>query len=289
MRKTVNKQISVIKEHYDSLDDFARTIMSRKLNRVFVRETLASERRGDEHWSGTKSLKEALDLMKKGWDEPLKGLKKADVGNVESNMAIPKSRPRIGVVGFAPCVPNAIMGLPNSMIALERIPMKSKVLTIKYCIHVNAGHSAYEMIEAGKVMLRIINSLERKGYRVRLDVEFMSGSDHGENEIVNVSVNVKDWREQLDLKKLTFPLVNPAALRRIGFKWLETVPGLKSDDFSFGYSRPLANKKYDELMKFYKDHELLADNEYYVNVELIEECDGDAEKVMKRSGIAKGV
>lgn len=275
-------------EHFDSIEVFTKTIMQRKPNSVFKGKNLSSEK-GTESFTGSRSLQQALDIMKNGYEEPLAKIKKTmlDV-KAKSNTPVQKIRPTIGVVGFAPCVPNAIRGLPNSMISVDRVPMKSKVLTIMYSIGVNAATKTDEMIEAGTAVLKLINELELKGYRVRLNVEFI-GCYEGDREFASVTVNVKDWRQHIDLKKLAFPLVHPSALRRVAFRWLETVPNLSVEGFKWGYGKPKNNDGYDEAKDFYQKHGLCDEKTYYINVAMVQECDHDTRRMMEKCGIAQAV
>lgn len=275
-------------EKFDSIEVLERTIMKRKPNRVFESEKLSSEIKGNRGWAGTSSLQEALELMKNGYEEPLAKIKKEMVNvKAKSNTPVAKVRPTVGVVGFAPCVPNAIMGLPNSMIAVERVPMKSKILTIMYCVGVNCGTDADEIVKAGVAVLKMINTLELKGYRVKLEVELIGCEK--QNEFASVTVNVKDWRQHLDLKKLSFPLVHPSALRRIGFRWLETTPNLTEICFTRGYGTPKANDGYEKAKKFYVENGLCDDKTYYINIPMVKSCRYDIERMIEECGMAQMV
>lgn len=277
-----------IVENFDSIETLTRTIMKRKPNSVFENEKLASDEKGDSEWAGSSSLQEALDLMKNGYEEPLAQIKKEMINvKAKSNTPVAKVRPTVGVVGFAPCVPNAIMGLPNSMIAVERVPMKSKVLTIMYCIGVNAGTNASKIIKAGTAVLRMINTLELKGYRVKLEVELIGCEKR--REFASVTVNVKDWRQHLDLKKLSFPLIHPSALRRVGFRWLETTPNLTERQMSSGYGTPKANDGYENAKRFYIENGLCDDKTYYINIPMVVDCKYDVEKMIEKCGMAQMV
>lgn len=279
--------MKLVVENFDSLEVFTKTIMERKPNDVFRGRSLSSDD-GDVKFTGTNNLQEALELMKKGWEEPLADIKKS-AGDIKakSNTPVQKIRPTIGIVGYAPCVPNAIMGLPNSMIAVDRVPMKSKVLTVMYSIGVNCKVKRAAIIEAGVAVLKMVNDLELKGYRVKLKVELMGGT--GNSTLASVSVNVKDWRQHIDLKKLTFPMIHPSALRRVSFRWLETVPELNDNGFTCGYGTPINNKGYQKAKELYQKEGILDKDTYYINVDMVQQCDHDTKKMMEMCGMAQVV
>lgn len=281
------RKANLVVEKFDSIEVFTKTIMGRKPNKVFAGITLSSDERG-ESFSGTGSLVEALNVMKNGYVDPLDKIKKSmNSVQVKSNTPVAKVRPTVGVVGFAPCVPNAIMGLPNSMIAVERVPMKSKVLTIMYSIGVNWKVPQREIIDAGTAVLKMINDLELKGYRVKLTVELL-GTASG-NEFASCTVNVKDWRQHLDLKKLTFPLVHPSALRRVGLRWLETTPNLTQYGYTGGYGTPKANDGYESAKRFYEEQGILDKNTYYINIPMVRDCNYDTQRMLQKCGMAQVV
>ena len=85
---------------------------------------------GDKDFTGTKDYSEAIKLLQTGYNEAAKMLR-TDVKQKEkiqskyqqiTNHPIPHT----AVIGFIPCVPNAIMNIPNSMISVDRKPQKRK-------------------------------------------------------------------------------------------------------------------------------------------------------------------
>lgn len=275
--------MNIIRERYNSIHEFTHTILKRKNNRV-MRNERSSERK-DYEFTGTENMEEAIGLMENGYSEPLERIKKSiDKLKAKSNVNVQKARPSIGVVGYVPCVPNAILNLPYSMIKTDRVPTKIKVITMYYSVSVNAGTDKNTIIEAGVSILSILNELELHGYRVKLEVECIGAYTH--KEFASASINLKDWRENLDIKKLTFPLVHPSFFRRMGFKWLETVPKLSDDDYACGYGRPMSNKGYEEAREFYNKNGICDEKTYYLNVPLCEEEEFDIKRIMSRCGIA---
>ena len=271
-------------EKFSSLDAFSDSL-NRQVNKPFkAKNSLSSQKYDKECWSGTRTYTDALQLFNYGWTEKADEIRRdfAQFQKVhEATVSHTKSRPATAVVGFAPHVPNAILGLPNSMIYTERQPMKAKVVRIIYNMAMNAGTEAEDIMNTGLTVLKIAYSLERKGFRVRIDVNpFMSRRD---NETACCLVTVKDWRQPIDIKKVAFPIAHPAMFRRLGFKWLETTPDLKAQGFIYGYGSSLEAP--EDAKQVLKDCGELGDNDYFLNVRIAKKCKYDVIATAKAIGI----
>lgn len=270
-------------EQFDNLTLFARSL-DRKDNSVFAGETLASKKNGDGDWSGTDTFEEAMSLFNNGWTEKVeeirKGLVQFEKAN-ERNVSYQKNRPTTSVVGFTPHVPNAIMGLPNSMIMTERTPMKAKAVRIIYNMSMNCGTDARDILNAGLVVLKIAYSMEMKGYRVRIDA--LPFSANKSREEAACIVCVKDWRQHIDIKKVAFPIANPAMFRRLGFRWLETTPNLTDRGFRMGYGHAFEDD--DDEKRMLRNAGVLSDTDYYLNVPMAQKHGFNVDKVAEAIGI----
>lgn len=272
---------NVQKEYFDSINQFLSVINSRKNNEVMRGKD--SSRTGDSYFTGTRSYEEATKLLENGWDEVLPKIKAEFTTAVKHNEngAIDRRRTYNHVVGYAPNVPNAILGLPQSMINQKREPQKVKVISIVYAPDANCGTSADTFIKAGIVVLNIINRLELNGLRVRLMITPMDS--YSNETFISCTINVKDFREQLDLKKLAFPIANPSMLRRFGFKWLETFPKLREAGFACAYGKTISDEDShkDDMVKA----GIIKDSDYFLSLGKIEELRFDVQAVMQAAGI----
>jgi len=124
------------------------------------------------------------------------------------------------------------------------------------------------MITGGINFISLVNSLEKQGYSVKIDMISSFGTD---KTLSSMTVNVKEYGQKINLLKLTFPLVHPSMLRRVTFKWLETTLELKDKDFTRGYGIPLQH-----LMKYDLESEsnylkalnvIKGENTYYCNMD----------------------
>lgn len=163
------------------------------------------------------------------------------------------------VVGYAPIVPNAILGLPQSMINQTIVPKKIKVINVVF----NAGNPAMrdkkEVLEYGAKFVSYIMNLEKQGYRVRIDC-LLSFNDFVDDKHYILRVPVKNEHNPIDLKRICFPLTHPAMQRSIGFDWYERLP---EAEHICGYGREFCTERNEKrrnavLKKFLKS------NEYFV-------------------------
>lgn len=269
---------------YKGIDDLLRKIESRPVNTVFKDATLSSNSENAK-FSGTANYQEAVELFKSGWEDPVKDLKaEVKAANIRTNVTETKHRPRNSVVGYAPCVPAAILGLPESMIATERTPSKIKAVSIVHSVCANAATKTQEFLKAGAAVLKIVNDLELKGYRVQLDCEFDASVCGQETTVARF--RLKDWRQPLDLKKLTFPMAHASMLRRIGFRHTETHPGIKYSGWTGCYGRALSSDmNYKQQVAMYKKQGMLAENEFFITLDMAKKNGYDTEKIMKQAGM----
>ena len=273
-----------IYDEFESIEQMLRTLRNRTPNKVWAGKKLDSENEG-RGFSGTSSYEEAERLIRDGYIKPLEKIKRGVEVNAKGNVTR-KSTIINDVIGFAPCVPNAILGLPKSMIDMKTNTKKEKIISILYDATDSGGVCEGTFVKAGIAVLTIINSLEVQGYRVSLRVTFYNANTSSDKERTFASVNLKDWRQPLDLKKMTFPFCHPSMLRRIGFKWIETQPDLTESGYYGGYGRPLHRvKSNEEIIKGLKDNKLLRENEKYINIGICEGEDFDAQKIAKACGL----
>lgn len=217
-------------EKFDSIASFLKAIEFRQPREMFAggrSQASLDSSHSASRWTKTSSLTEAVDLIRSGWKEALPSFK----AHADKRPAVaPKRVIKTGVAGFIPHVPNAIIGLPNSMIYSKRIAQKAKTIEIIYNNSVTSDVTADTMVRAGAAVLACVKQLEADGYRVKLTASF-KGSCSSNNEYHIVSVALKNYGEGLDVQKLCFPLAHPSAMRRLGFRWFETCDRLTGRDY----------------------------------------------------------
>ena len=172
-----------IKEEFNSIRKMLGVIERRPNNTVMRNEH--SSDRDDYGFTHTHSYNEARGLLLNGWDGCLNEIKTA-LKAIQAGGTADRRKVTTGVVGYAPHVPNAILGVPNSMIMTEQKPKKQKVISILFDSTENAGTEANELAKAdieytGRYQLDA-SSLDRfalveVGYSHNIDEAMAQGDD----------------------------------------------------------------------------------------------------------------
>jgi len=197
---------------------------------------------GTKSFTETDSFEQALDMATNGWEEGYKKvLATLDQVKVNTNTKNHKFQEMISVDGYAPCVPRAIIGHPETMFQSHTIPFKHKVVDVFIQNANSCSVGADTIIKVGMVACNYINEIEAKGYRTNLySVESKTSGD----QTSIYTTKVKDSREQLSLKRVVFPLAHASMLRRIYFRVLETSDVNKSWSDGYGQPNDKAGKDY---------------------------------------------
>lgn len=270
MTKKLSKEMDYYIERFDSINELLTTINSRKENSVFC-DTYLHSQGNDFRFTGTYNYKEAVNLLVNGWDKHLGQVKnELRIGNVKGRTT--STRVKTDFVGYAPCVPRAIQGLPDAMFNSQRVTKKAPTVSLVYCAEVCHKVKTDTIINTGIKLLKMVNILENMGIKVQLDLSFAVGAQersiNSNRQICGVKICMKRYRDKLDIKKMIFPLVHPSMLRRIFFKYLETAPSITNDYFASGYGTPI---QYIENSEYRKEFfNIIADksnNEYVFTFE----------------------
>lgn len=237
-------------EEYNSISEFVQTINSRSQN---PNMTSVQSENGTYKFTGTNDYDEAENLLLHGWTEEseklnemlkLKALKERSVKNTYD------------VAGFQCSVPRYLQGIPTNMINQKVITKKQKVVTITKNISYSCKVPKQKIEQESIKVLQLVNSLEKQGYRVILNVTLITKSEN-ENVILCNKVRIKNASERLNLSKISFPMVHSSYLRRILFKWVETFE-YTTKQFNESYGFPVKCITFNDIIKNNKN-----DNEYF--------------------------
>ena len=267
-------------EKFNSIDEYVKTIGKRPVNKVFAGESLSSEKKGTSEFAATATYQDSVALIERGFSEGLDKMMSSNGERVNfkarSSRALPSSSP----VGYAPIVPNAILGLPNSMISKKTVQMKTKVVSIWYDMGASCGVHSQEILKAGRHLLELIDMLEKQGYRVELRVgNFFCGS----KEICAPFVKVKTDKQPMNPLKIAYPILHASFFRRQGFKWLETSPQVTDGGLAWGYGTPLRHDYNGDRRKYLRENKVIDDNCFFTDH--YEACENDAKGLMKLMGL----
>ena len=263
----------IIKEDFKSIHQMLDVIEHRPNNKVMKNED--ASKTGTKDFTGTRSYGEAKEIFQNGYTDILDKIKMGVNSNIKAQRTENRRKVETGVVGYAPHVPNAILGLPNSMIYTHSQPQKVKAISIIYSIIENCGTEADEFIKSGICVLSAINSLELRGVRVNLNISFFNATTGSDKpQYTFATVKVKDYREHMDLQKLCFPVAHPSMFRRFGFKWIETVPELTDNGYRWGYGHHFDAK--DKILQ-----KIIKNDEVYIDLSITEKCKYNVDKLVE--------
>jgi len=262
-------------EEFESIQALLKTLNERPNNKVMSNEYSSAD--GDFDFTGTHSYEEAVKLLRTGYTDIIKTVKSTLATITKSNKHLnsgSRTMPRNNIMGYVPNVPNAIIGLPESMINTDLTPQKRKTISIVYSMDGNCCEGTDFFIKTGTILLAAINIIELSGIQVKLSVGFMAAETS--TELTFPIVSIKNYGQRLDLLKTCFPLAHPSMMRRIGFKWLETTPQITDQSYSCGYGRdPKDLKTIAEVVK-----QNYNKNSYVLNTHWIRDNNYSVEKLL---------
>lgn len=235
MMKRVAKENEYIFESYESGIEFVNTVRGRP-NRDGWPSTTAREKAGNK-WSNG-NLKTNQQRFIDGDPKLFKLLKGLNVPKPKRTADTIRPQYFNSPVGYSPNVPNAIMGLPNSMISSRTEPKKTKVIDVLYDAGFSANVKPKQIAEFGNRVLNYIQKLEKLGYRVRLSI-FITFSEEYSDKFYACKIQLKNERQPLNLKRVAYPLISSGMLRMLFFDWLETCP---ESEYIVNYGIPLYKK-----------------------------------------------
>lgn len=203
-------------DYFSSITDLVTYLKATPVNRFFQYASLES-RHARPAWAGTNSYEEAEKLLSTGWSPAAEKLaQKVPVQTVVG--AVKSSVMTYDVVGFQASVPRYLQGVPTNMVNKKLVPKKQKIITINKDMSYNCGWSSERILEEGIKALQIIQALEGAGFRVKLNMVFITSKN---NEAIGISVCIKKPEERMSMIKVAFPMAHTSMLRRIGFDWVE--------------------------------------------------------------------
>lgn len=205
------KKYPINVEYYNSANELVDDLRVRKL-----RSGGWHEPKEDADWTGCKNIDEAYELLRTGYAPVVEKLEREYKIGCKQNGSSTRFSFKNNICGYAPVVPLAMQGVPNSMVSMTMKPIKAKVIDIYYDMTCNCGVTWTDIIETGKNILATVLDLEKQGYRFNL---FAVQTYSDEDDCDMLIVKVKDAKRPLDLRRMSFPLCHTGFFRLIGFDW----------------------------------------------------------------------
>lgn len=217
----------IIRQDFPSLYEFLREVelphtwKPKEYGEAFVSD------KPDFNFYGTKSLSEAIDLCRSGWDEGIVKVNNlVDKIKYKLNHLLKDFSPIRSYTGSMVDIDAFIHGEPENMLEWEIGVRDKPTITIHYNISTSASVSMNTMVAKGAATLAMIDILEALGTRVYLKIgETCRGSYVGSTQFFTATfITAKEANEPLNINLLAFALAHPSMLRRLHFKLQETYP-----------------------------------------------------------------
>lgn len=261
-------------ERYNSAAEVVADCKARKItDRMFDDMADGNLVGEDKKWYGVDSYEQALEYLEKGYQPVVDKLKfaiKANISGQGKRISFHND-----VVGYAPIVPLAIMGVPNAMINSYMKPIKAKVIDVYYDGTFSCRVNSSDIINTGAKVISAILQLEQQGYRFNL-YQVQGYSD--EDGCDMMCVKLKDSMQPIDLKRISFPLTHTAFFRVIGFDWYSKTPKGKYRS-CYGHALCDEGKVKDKLDDMFK--EMFGNNAVYVSGNELWKKGDDGEKYLQ--------
>lgn len=217
MNKDISKVYN-IKEYmyyFDSITDVYRYIVNNKKEIPIGASTL----KRDKFYGGI-SFKEALKRLLNGDEELAK-----DINNIKIDGIVAEKltfKYINDIQGVVPNVPNFLMGLPQSMVRIQRTKIKSsqKILNLVFDISVSCTITKEEYMQVSKLFLDVIDKVEKMGYRCNLYIAAVTMSE-SEKFMNTFLIKLKNSNELFNRYKCSFVLGHMSMFRRIMFRLIE--------------------------------------------------------------------
>ena len=253
--KKVDKQTYIIEE-FNNFSELINTNDSRKQNFGEARTD------SNNYWYGA-SYEEAVEMLRFGWcdKEALSSITQK-VSELSKMQETQKLSFKNDIVGYAPIVPLALKGVPQSMINTSRKPKKAKVIKIIVDIGLSSSVTVEEKLNWGAKLTSKIMSLEKQGFRVQIECIKTFTEDNWYSKVHVCRVPVKSENQPFDIKRMMFPIAHPAMNRRIMFDWYERLPDAQRLN-GYGKSLQYQSRSHADAVK-----KVIADTEncYYTSI-----------------------
>lgn len=242
-----NGRCDVMVERFSSAEDIVKTSSAREITDKSY-DNYRGEHSLRKKWHGVENWSEAEDLMLHGYAPFVKKLKSKIDFNAKGEGI--KTQFFSDIVGFAPIVPLAILGVPNSMTNARKVIVPNKVINVYFDKVAVCDKSSHQIEEACAKFMSALIEVENQGYRINLYIT-EAHTDADGSSIDMLVLKVKDSNSPLDLQRISFPLAHPAFFRVIGFDWFTRCPEAK---YKWGLGTNMTRKfSHEDVVNAYED------------------------------------
>lgn len=213
------KTYRIYQETYDSCNEFYNAVHSKtNANEVIAHYAEQSS------FTMVSSYEEAETVITQGFNSPIATMNRLINDKLKQLAKAQKPTLCNDIAGFMPNVPNALLGLPNSMIntKLQKIAV-SRVIDFYVSNAYPWRVSTTKVVNFFAEVLADIIAYERKGYRCNIWLVTSVAQQNHKNAVF-CKVKLKDAKDYLNVAKLAFYICHPASFRVYSFAWYHNLP-----------------------------------------------------------------
>lgn len=201
---------------------------------------------GDPEHYGVGSVDELKTLIRNGSNDIADIKRVRAFAQKSATQALSDKKVRVSdITGENIDVAAYLAGIPECMDDHVRIPKEHKVVKLILDTGVHYGITGRDLTRAGKHLCKLVVSLEKAGYRVRVVGAF--GFCTGNSTDI-MAVDVKSEKDTINYRRMMF-MLSPAFFRGFGFGWFVRSATVDRGD---GLGCPLPN-----AYSFCKEEEML--------------------------------
>jgi hypothetical protein len=192
--------------------------------------------RGTEKFTGTRTLQDAIDLARRGWDGGIRQIEafKAEIEKLTRGL-VPVPQPEPHMSRGRVSVSRAISGQPKAFIrrvdhGRTRNAMMPKIVNLVYNASVSGSIGSDVVLRRGAAMIVACQTLERRNIRCGIEIVFATTpsaraarwpDQHPDGPSIEYRLRIKHHNEHVSVDKLAFFMGHTATLRRLLFALLE--------------------------------------------------------------------
>lgn len=205
---------------------------------------------GEEYFTGTRTLAEAVGLARYGWHEGMDRINQI-AESINIDPSILQSALRVessfDVSGDEPDIDRFLQGSPDNMVTYSNSDEARVGRVLDFVINVaqHASVDKQEIENRGAAILASVEALKANGYSIGVfAVEQCepSGSVH-DNKFIRYEIPILEPGQSVNIDTLAFSIMHPSFLRRLIFAANENEPKEIREEFGFrsggGYGRPV--------------------------------------------------
>jgi hypothetical protein len=224
---------------FDSWHDFYKAVQERPRTSGNYNASSDDEQTPRRSWDAGLGLDGALAMAENGWDALRPTISKLSDSITDDlkEMLMDTFRSTYDVCGQTVDIGRYMSGEPENMVTLLPVKESSvgRVVTVLVNGAFNCGVNAVDIQRRGVAICALVECLNLMQHETEIWSE-MTISNKGDD--ITILIKLKGAGDPLDVPELMFAIAHPACLRRVMFRFMETLSIREIRDYGHGYGHP---------------------------------------------------